>query len=312
MRDFIEKTSFYIIGAIGGALAGYLAISTDIEFLAGHHPTDIVIITTLAGIVIASIVRERENTIRLKKYNSLRDESMALITHEMRTSLTSTSWIIQLILQNYRDKLSSEDTKILESTDDSIHVTIMHSINLLDISLINIGKLSLALEWLYLSAVEKLFTETIEKYSLGAHRRGISLVSHLKLDPKMQIEVDMLRLRIIIENLLENSFQYTSGGGSITLTATNTKNTLELSIADTGIGIPKSEQGKIFGEFFRATNARRRLSTGSGIGLHMCKQYTLNHHGTIRFESEENKGTTFYISIPLKSSADVNEFLTKL
>jgi signal transduction histidine kinase len=312
MHNFLENVSVYLIGIVGGALAGYLAISAKFSFLSGYSDFCIILITVLCGIICASIFREQRDIRRLKKYNSLRDESMALITHEMRTSLTSTSWIIQLILQNYRDHLTPEDKKILESTDDSIHVTIMHSINLLDISLINIGKLSLALEWLPLSSVEKLFSDTIEKYALGARRRGISLISHFTLDPKMRVEVDMLRLRIIIENLLENAFQYTSSGGSITLTATNNATTLSISVADSGIGIPASEQGKIFGEFFRATNARRRLSTGSGIGLHMCKQYVTNHHGTISFKSEENKGTTFYITIPLKTSADTKEFLAKL
>ncbi len=85
-----------------------------------------------------------------------------------------------------------------------------------------------------------------------------------------------------------------------------------ISVSDTGIGIPESEQEKIFGEFYRASNARVKLSSGSGIGLYTCAQYVQAHRGTIRFESKENVGTTFFITIPLKTIADVNEFLNKI
>lgn len=85
-----------------------------------------------------------------------------------------------------------------------------------------------------------------------------------------------------------------------------------MKVTDTGMGIPIEEQENIFSAFFRASNARRKQSTGSGIGLHMCYQYVKVHHGTIRFESTEGKGTTFYITIPLKTSADVKEFMEKM
>ena len=79
--------------------------------------------------------------------------------------------------------------------------------------------------------------------------------------------------------------------------------------AKSGIGIPDAAKDKIFGEFFRAENARKALSAGSGIGLYTAQQYSKAHKGSIRFESKEGVGTTFYVTIPLKTVADVKGFV---
>ena len=123
----------------------------------------------------------------------------------------------------------------------------------------------------------------------------------------------MMRFRIILENLLENAIQYTTGEKrEITVTVYNDAVAMTIMVKDTGIGIPEKEHSKIFSEFFRASNARKKLSNGSGIGLHMCAKYIKAHHGTIRFESKEGEGSIFYVTLPLKSAADVKEFLTKI
>jgi signal transduction histidine kinase len=118
-----------------------------------------------------------------------------------------------------------------------------------------------------------------------------------------------LRLRIIFENLLENAINYTEGDKKeVSVFVGNDAKNLILRISDTGIGIPESEQKNIFSEFYRAANARVLLSSGSGIGLYLTDQYVKAHHGSIDFKSEENKGTTFNVKIPLRTSLEVKEF----
>lgn len=313
MGELIEKIVYYILGGVAGATAGYIIESFHFPLFQHADPMIVIIITSLMGIIVAILIVEYEIETTFRSNNEIRNETVALITHEMRTCLTSTGWAIQLVLQNYKDKINENDRKTLEDMVGSIHTTVMHSINLLDVSLLDIGKLAISLEWVSLADVEKNFKEIIEKYTFGAKQKGITLVADMTLDPARDMQVDTLRLRIILENLLENALQYTvRDEKKITVTVSNDSESMHLTVKDSGIGIPIGEQEKIFSEFYRASNARKQLSSGSGIGLYMCHQYVTSHGGTLRFESEENIGTTFFISIPLKTRADNNDFLKKI
>ncbi len=313
MYKVIERTFLLALGAIIFIALGYL-MSPILLFYINNY-TNIFLVTgfTVMGILFSAVIQFYINYTRSKEAVNMRNENTALITHEMRTSLTSTSWAITYILNNYSSDIKKYDIKMLENIIKSIHTTIMHTVNLLDTSLVDIGKLSISLQWVNLSEVEDMIKEIIEKYKMGIEGQNIKFISSIKLDHELNMEVDFLRLRIIIENLLENSIQYVSGENKIIeIKVNNTDKRLNLIVRDNGIGIPKKEQDKIFGEFYRASNARRKMTNGSGIGLYMCKQYIKSYNGTIDFESRENEGTTFNISLPLNTSADVNEFLKQV
>lgn len=313
MNDILEKILYIVLGTIAGIVVGYIILSIPmVSFVYGND----IAFTSLTGIfgVLLTIIIIFYNRNQLsKRADIMRNENIALITHEMRTALTSTSWSINFILKNYGEVIKEADKKMLEDIIGSIHTTVMHTVDLLDTSLLDIGKLKISLEWVSMDKVEVMIREVIEKYTIGTQKEGIALISKIELDGKNQIEVDTLRLRIVLENLLENSMQYIGEGKKeIRVEVTNSPTNLNLKISDTGIGIPSNEQSKIFGEFYRASNARKKLSSGSGIGLHMCAQYVKAHHGTIRFESKEGEGTTFFITIPLKTSVDTKEFLNSI
>lgn len=313
MEETIEKIILYVIGGICGLVLGLITLAFNLQFIAGYPRSAILTITVLIGTLIFVFFSDYAKEKKLTTNNQVRDETVALITHEMKTGLTSTGWAIELILQSYSEVIKSDDKKMLEDVVNSINTTMMHSVNLLDISLLDIGKLSISLAWTRLDEIEKNLKEIIEKYTFGAQKKGIRLTSSITLDQKREVEVDMLRLRVILENLLENALQYTVlDPKEITVTISNDKNSLQIVVKDSGIGIPFAEKTKIFSKFYRASNAKKQLNSGSGIGLYMSEQYVKAHHGTIRFESEQNKGTTFYISIPLKTVADVQDFLTRI
>lgn len=313
MEESLEKISIYALGCMGGVVAETIFVSKLLPFITDSEKTLIIAISALSGLLVASIAIEMREEAERRKNNVIRDETVALMTHEMKTGLTSTGWAIEMILENYADKITQEDKKTLEGVVNSIHTTVMHSVNLLDISMLDIGKLKISLEKVSLDVVEKVFKDTVEKYRFGAEKVRIKLVSDITLDPEKQVEVDMLRLRIILENLLENALQYTTGDvKEIRVIIKNDTNTMRITVSDTGIGIPDEEKEKIFQKFFRASNARKKLSSGSGIGMYVCKQYVKAHRGAIEFKSKQNEGTTFNIAIPLKTVANVNEFLTKI
>lgn len=314
MESKLERIIFTFLGATAGVVVGIFILSYPIPVIDNNIDVFIVILTGIIGSLLFIISIYYKKGKIAKDNEKLRGETIALTTHEMRTSLTSTSWAISFMLSNYKQYITEEDRKTLEDILKSIRTTVMHTVNLLDISLLDIGKLAISLEWVSLKRVEEMIREVIEKYSIGAKKDGVDLIVDIVLDHKNKVEVDNLRLRIILENLLENALQYTKDikNKEIKVSVSNSPTMLNITISDNGIGIPIHEQGEIFSEFFRASNARRKLSSGSGIGLHLSEQYVRAHHGTIRFESKENVGTTFYISLPLKSSTDPKEFLEKI
>lgn len=313
MSESIQRILYYVLGGVCGIAVGQILCALANQNPTGEVATLYMLATALLGALAGSLIYQYKRERFFQAVKEVRDETVALITHEMRTEITSTAWAIEVILEIYNDKLQSEHRKMLQDVLRSINTTVMHTVNLLDISLLDIGKLAISLEWRKLKDIEKFFAEIIERYKMGAERNGITFTSKVALDPERQVEVDMLRLRIIFENLLENAMQYTLGTvKKIDVVIENDSAFLKIKISDTGIGIPQAEQAKISSGFFRASNARKVLSTGSGIGLHMSYQYVRAHHGTIYFESKENAGTTFYISLPLKSTADVKEFLNKI
>lgn len=309
----IEQIISYFLGLILGFVSGLILLSLDLKFLEYENKYAVLVITSLLGFIIYIALAEFEKRKVMKRNNSVRNEAIALITHEMRTGLTSTGWAIQMILQKYGNVIEAPDKSNLEVVLDSIHTTVLHSVNLLDISVLDLSKLSISLEWVPLEKIEKVLGEVLKEFSIGAEKKKIEFVANLKLDKEKQAEVDMLRLRIILGNLLENAIQYTINEKRlIKVDINNTDKNLNITVSDTGIGIPATEQEKIFEEFYRGSNARAKLPTGSGIGLYACSQYVKAHKGTIRFESREDIGTTFYVSIPLKTKEDINEFMKKI
>lgn len=317
MKNTLERLLSYVIGALIGAGIGSLLISIRMPIVDPMCADIIAKIMPLIGLLGAMVIVEYRHERFMKKSQMIRDETVALITHEMRTSLTSTGWAIGMVLKKYGEHLERGDKDLLTGVVDSIHTTVMHSVNLLDVSLLDIGKLSISLEWTKLSKVAELLHEMLEKYTMGAEGHGIVLTKKIQIEEDKMAEVDMLRLRIILENLLENAIQYTAdnkanGEKKISVEVFNDEKQLHITVADNGIGIPQAEHAKIFGEFYRASNARKKLSTGSGIGLYTTVNYIKAHHGQISFTSKEGEGTTFSITIPLKTEADVQGFLKKI
>jgi len=106
-------------------------------------------------------------------------------------------------------------------------------------------------------------------------------------------------LTLAIRNLVNNAIFYTGAGGEVIISIKRNGSNVEFSIKDTGIGIPKNQQTRVFSRFFRADNAIRKETEGTGLGLFITKNIIEAHGGKIWFESIENKGTTFFFSLPV-------------
>jgi two-component system sensor histidine kinase VicK len=124
---------------------------------------------------------------------------------------------------------------------------------------------------------------------------------HLEIinGPLPIIIVDRVKIRRVINNLLNNAIKYTPRGGSVRVIVKKEDHQLVCSFTDTGVGIPVDEQEQLFQRFFRGSNVSKIQPDGTGLGLYIAKALVEAHHGKIWFESEEGKGTTFYFSLPI-------------
>lgn len=313
MSNFSEKIINSIVGGLGGFILLYILQSFDGVFFDTNNGMLVFILIPFCGIVTSLFIGEIKKTSKLVKNNERQSERISLFAHEMRTGQTSTSWAIDVILKKYSNELKDVDKSMLEGVLTSVRSAVKQSTNLLAITLLDVNKLKMIFQQVSLADVEKMFKETIANYVVGTQEKKIELISSITLDKNIKIEVDITRIRIILENILENAIQYAKGDNKkINITITNNSSNLNILIKDNGIGIPLIEQKNIFKEFYRAENAKKSLSSGSGIGLYLCSEYVKAHNGTISFDSVENEGTTFKITIPIKSVINVDEFLNKI
>ncbi len=113
-----------------------------------------------------------------------------------------------------------------------------------------------------------------------------------------KVSLDKKLAEIILGNILGNAIKYTPAGGRVKLSIKKEDKNIKIIVSDTGYGIPKKQQGRIFEKLFRADNIKQKSTTGTGLGLYIVKSILDYIGGNIYFESTENKGSKFYITLP--------------
>lgn len=222
-------------------------------------------------------------------------EFVSLASHQLRTPLSTVSWYTEMLLAGDAGKLTSTQKKYLGEVYRGNH----HMVDLVD-SLLNVSRLEMGTFTVEpkLTDLVKLAKDVIEEQKPEIKKRGLVLdetydenLPKVSVDPKLS--------HIIFENLLSNAIKYTPTKGKITFTIKKKANNIVISMADTGLGIPKRQQDKIFTKLFRADNVRVKDTEGTGLGLYIVKAIIDHSSGKIWFESEENKGSVFHVSLPL-------------
>lgn len=240
---------------------------------------------TGAIIVFRDVTHERE-------VDRAKTEFVSLASHQLRTPLSAISWYAEMLLAGDAGKLTDKQQPFVAQIYESNTRMIDLVSSLLNVSRIDLGTLaSSPVELDIVGVADSVLAELAPQIS--GHEQVIKkefpkTLSYLA-DPKL--------IRILIQNLLTNAVKYTPEKGTITVTlALDTA--FRLIVADTGFGIPKDQQDKIFTKLFRADNAKEQVTDGTGLGLYLVKSVVEKHGGKIWFTSEEGKGSTFTIELP--------------
>lgn len=222
-----------------------------------------------------------------------KSELVAVASHQLRTPLTAVRGNIEMLIDESYGPLNTEQHELLSDVDISTVRLISMVNDMLDITKIERGNLDMVLENVSIKETVDSICSDLEDY---AKRRGV--VIEINIAENTNVYGDKSRVRQVMQNLIDNSIKYSKGTGVLNVSGSVEGKFANINFKDNGQGIPKLEQSKIFNRFYRASNVKNNSSSGSGLGLYIVKSIVEQLHGSIRFESEENVGTTFFVSLP--------------
>lgn len=230
---------------------------------------------------------------QLQALDASKSEFISIAAHQLRTPLSALKWIMHMLSTNeFKDDIERADfiSKAAKSTDRMIALVN----DLLEVDHLQSRKAQFVFTTI---EINTLITAVISEVRELALNRNISLKVFIEKETKLN--ADSTKIHDLIQNLIENAIKYTKEGGTVTVTASTENDSVKIVVKDSGIGIPQSQRSKIFTKFFRATNAMKLETVGSGLGLFIAKQVVERHGGNIWFESVEGEGTSFFVLLPI-------------
>lgn len=246
-----------------------------------------------SGKVTGCVVVFRDVT-KERTVERAKTELVSLSSHQLRTPLTAIGWYVELLESKTSGVLTRKQLKLTKEIRDA-HKRMTTLINsLLNASRLEMGTISVEPRP---TNINTLVNKTIAMFKHQIHEKRLVLTKELD-DDLDNFSADPRILGEVFQNLISNAVKYTPSGGKIKIEIKKQKS-LEISISDTGMGIPKYQQSKIFSKLFRADNANNVDPSGTGLGLYVVYQLIEISGGKIRFESTVGKGTIFYVSYPL-------------
>ena len=224
-------------------------------------------------------------TERLQNADRLRRNVMADVAHELRTPLA----VLQGRLEGLIEGVYPRDDDQLSELLDETHVLSRLVEDLRTLALSDAGALPLRKE---ATDLTHLVRDAVRSMSAEADRRSVSLVVSPGADAPI-VEVDPVRIREVLTNLLSNAVRHSAAGGSVTVSVRISKGDVAVIVHDTGAGMSAEEVGRMFDRFYKGSASR-----GSGLGLAIAKSIITAHGGEIRASSEPGKGTTVEFTMP--------------
>lgn len=237
-----------------------------------------------------------EANVRLTGLDESKSEFVSVVAHQLRTPLTGIRWTFNALLDREFGDLNIEQQKVVEDGLKS-SIRMIDLINdLLNVARIEEGKFGLHLKR---QSFAKLMDDVVGRIRRAAEEKGITLLLDIASNLPL-VEIDEEKIALALENVLDNAIKYTAPGGKVMVNASAVQEAIKIVIADTGIGIPKSQMERLFSKFFRADNALRFQTSGSGLGLYVVKNIVQGHGGSVSMTSGEQQGTTVTILLPIK------------
>jgi signal transduction histidine kinase len=239
-----------------------------------------------------------EANAKLRELAEMKEEFLALTTHDLRSPLTVISGVINFFTSGRLGELSPEQKNMVSMMERNTQSLIELVNDLLDASKLESGTMRLDMAAIDLRGVVRELRETMEPL---AREKGLSLEEKLPEDLP-PVEADRVKLRRILINLLSNAVKFTNRGGRVEVNAEKMDGRVLISVSDTGVGIPQEDVDRLFDKYEQARSRATRGEKGTGLGLYITRQLVELHGSKIEVKSEIGRGSTFTFTLPVARS----------
>lgn len=236
----------------------------------------------------------RQTNDKLKALDETKDEFISMASHQLRTPLTAVKGYVSMVVEGDAGKLNKQQKELLDQAFASSQRMVYLIADLLNVSRLRSGKFVIENKPTQLADVVESEMEQLTEVAKSKDQT----LTYKKPDNFPALMMDETKIRQVIMNFADNALHYTQNGGHIQINLEDKGSTIEYTVVDDGLGVPKAEQHHMFTKFYRAGNAKKARPDGTGLGLFMAKKVIAAQGGAIIFKSEEGKGSTFGFIFP--------------
>lgn len=265
---------------------------------------------TMAANIQASQKALEEELTKTKELDRQKSEFLSIAAHQLRTPMAGIRWVSQMLYDGDMGELNKEQKHHLTNALENINRMINLINDLLDVTKIEEQKFNYKLEVVDLVAVVQ---EQIQQLANLAKELKITVQFSAEPVGEIPAEVDVEKMRLAINNLIDNAIKYSKPGGVVEVNISKHGSLVHGYVKDHGVGIPTKSQSEVFTKFFRGPNILKMVTEGSGLGLFLVKDIITKHEGRVWFESQEGVGTTFFFDLPIaQAKSDARPTLPSL
>ncbi|HEY9205995.1 MAG TPA: GAF domain-containing protein [Candidatus Methanoperedens sp.] len=233
----------------------------------------------------------------LESLDRMKSEFLSNVSHELKTPLVSIRGYSELMHDDKLGAITQTQNKALEAIIRNTDRLTRLIDSLLFLSIQQMGRPEIKMKP-RLANIDEIITASMADMKVPAERKNINMIKDVP--PGLEVMGDKDRLTEVFLNLIDNAIKFTHAGGKITIRAWQEKDSVDITVSDTGIGIPEDVMPYLFQRFYQADASITRKYGGTGLGLYICKSIIDAHNGEIRIESKVGIGTTVYVRLPGK------------